>query len=84
MGLTDSPDHDGKVTLDINFILRPYYRSLSVDTDFLYESLLDVKLLWATSWNNEYESENESASQNLGSRTQLKLLIKGKNQGELC
>ena len=49
MGLTDSPGHDGKVTLDINFILRPYYRSLSVDTDFLYESLLDVKLLWTTS-----------------------------------
>ena len=49
MGLTDSPSHNGKVTLDINFILSPYYRSLSVDTYFLYESLLDVKLLWATS-----------------------------------
>ena len=57
LGLTDLLGHDGKVTSDINFILSPYYRAFSPDRDFLYESLLNSRLLWAMTWNNEYESE---------------------------
>ena len=60
--LTDLPSHDGKVTSDTNFILSPYYRPLIGDGDFLYESLLNSRLLWAMTWNNEYESESESVS----------------------
>ena len=62
LGLTDLPGHNGKVTSDINFILSPYYSSLSADGDFLYESLLNSGLLWAMTWNNEYESDYESVS----------------------
>ena len=62
LGLTDLPGHDGKVTSAINFILSPYYRSFRADRDFLYESLLNSRLLWAKTWNNEYESEYESVS----------------------
>ena len=62
LGLMDLPGHDGKVTSDINFILSPYYRSFRADRDVLYESLLNSRLLWAKTWNNEYESEYESVS----------------------
>ena len=46
-GLTYLPGHDGKVTSDINFILSPYYKSFSAGRDFLDESLLNSRLLWA-------------------------------------
>ena len=62
LGLTDLPGHDGKVTSAINFILSPYYRSFRADRDFLYEPLLNSKLLWAKTWNNKYESKYESVS----------------------
>ena len=60
--LTDLPGHDGKVTAAIYFILSPYYRSFRSDRGFLYESLLNGRLLWEKTWNNEYESEYESVS----------------------
>ena len=58
--LTDLPGHDGKVTSEINFILSPCYRTFSADRDFLYGSLLNGRLLWAMTWNNESESESVS------------------------
>ena len=62
LGLPDLPGHDGKETSDINFILSPYYRSFHAERDFLYEALLNTRLLWAKTWNNEYQSEYESVS----------------------
>ena len=62
LGLTNLPRHDGKVTLDIDFIFSPYYRSYVADRDILYESLMNNRLPWAMTWNNEYESEYESVS----------------------
>ena len=61
-GLTYLPGHDGKVTSDINLILSSYYRSFRADRDFLYELLLNSRLLWAKTWNNEYQSEYECVS----------------------
>ena len=47
LGLTDLPDHDGKVTSGTIFILRLYYRPKSADRGFLYESLINNKqLIW--------------------------------------
>ena len=57
VGLTDIPGYHGKVTSDINLILSPYYRSKSSDKYFLSKSLLNRRLLWAMTWNNEYQSE---------------------------
>ena len=59
MGLTDLPGHDRKVMSDMNFILRPYYRSYIVDRDFLYECFFNNTLLWEKTWSNESESEYE-------------------------
>ena len=47
MGLTNFLGDGGKVTLDINFILSPYYRSWSIDKDFLHELLLNSRFLCA-------------------------------------
>ena len=63
LGLMDLLGHDGKVISHINFILSPYYRSYSADRDYLYELLINIRLLWAMMWNNKCKSEYESVSQ---------------------
>ena len=35
------------------------YQKYNGNRDFLYESLFNSRLLWAKTWNNEYESESE-------------------------
>ena len=61
MGLTNLAGHDGKVMSDMNFILRPCYRSYVIDRDILYKSLFNSRLLWVKTWSNESESEYEKS-----------------------